>query len=164
MGKGTPGDRGHERDKGPAGEEEMRVGGISFWQAVRGAIGIELNTRDDLAVDGRRARWVVTPVTGRRSGPAIESTAPEVRGFLPRVVAEKERMVRRHLERPRPVPKPTRAKMPVPVPPHASVPCPLCRPCADADHPGEAWPDCALGNGEDVITARQAAAWHEEHG
>ena len=156
---------GSKRGDGSAGEEEMRVGGISFWRAVRGLGASEVNTRDELAVDAGSARWMVAPVSGGGAGPPIESAAPEVRRFLRRVVAEKERIANRYrTHRLRPVPKPKQKQPPAALPGHAPVPCPLCRPGADADHPGEAWPDCALCNGEGVVTARQAAAFHAEHG
>jgi hypothetical protein len=152
---------GSRQGKRPAGEQPVRVGGISFWQAVRDAIATELNSRDDLSVDGAGARWVVTPVTGGQAGPPIESTAPEVRHFLQRVVDEKLRVARSGALV-RPFFKPARSPAPA-LPPHAPVPCPLCRPGADAQHPGEAWPDCELCDGEGVVTARRAAEWREDH-
>jgi hypothetical protein len=151
-----------ERDDRPSGDEPTTVEGISFWQAGSGARARELNTRDELAGGGDVARWVVTPLTGEAGGQPVESTSPQVRGFLGRVIAEKERIVRRTracVPLLKPAPKGTPS-----LPPHAPVPCPFCRPRANADHPGEAWPDCELCDGEGVVTAREAAAWREEHG
>jgi hypothetical protein len=153
---------GSERGGRPAGEPPTTIGGISFWQTGRGARAKELNTRDELAIGDDGVRWLVTPLTGEVEGQPVESTSPQVRGFLGRVMAEKERVVRR-----------TRACVPLlksppkpapPLPPHAPVPCPFCRPGADARNPGEAWPDCEVCDGEGVVTARQAAAWREAHG
>lgn len=60
-----------------------------------------------------------------------------------------------------PVPKPPPRSAPA-IPDHAPVPCPLCRPDATADHPGEPWPDCELCDGNGVVPSRQAAEWREE--
>jgi hypothetical protein len=152
---------GSDAGEKPPGRRRTRVGGVSFWQGEEGARTTELNTRDELAVDADGARWVVTSLIGEEAGPAVESASPLVGGYLLRVIAEKQRVARRRLARP-PVPKPARKPAPS-LPPHAPVPCPMCRPGAAADHPGEAWPDCECCDGAGVVTAKQAAAWHEEH-
>jgi hypothetical protein len=85
-----------------------------------------------------------------------------VRGFIRRVAAQKVRIARSAMTRP-PVPKPAPRSAPT-VPAYAPVPCPLCRPNATAEHPGEPWPDCELCNGDGVVPARQAAEWREEFG
>lgn len=138
-----------------------KVRGVSFWHAALQSQTIELNTHDDLDLEAGRSRWAVSSIPGGAGGQAIESSSPAVRGFLQRVVAEKVRIARRGMTR-SPIPKPAPRPSPS-LPAHAPVPCPLCRPAADAQHPGEAWPDCELCNGDGVVTAHQAAVWRQEH-
>ena len=102
------------------------------------------------------------PVTGGAKVVPIESASPAVRGFIRRVVAQKVRIARSGMTRP-PVPKPAPRSAPA-VPAYAPVPCPLCRPNATSEHPGEPWPDCELCNGDGVVPARTAAEWREEFG
>jgi hypothetical protein len=157
-------ERGVDESQGQgssAGEQPTTVRGVSFWQSVRASGTSELNSHDDLAVDSERASWTVTPLTGAEAEPPVESDSRQVRWFLGQVIAKKERVARSgraHRPLVKPTPKRVRAR-----PKHAPVPCPLCRPGADADHPGEAWPDCELCDGEGVVTTRRAAEWHEEH-
>lgn len=140
-----------------------KVRGVSFWHAALPLQSqtIELNTHDDLDLAAGRSRWAVSSIPGKPGGHAIESSSPAVRGFLQRVVAEKVRIARRGMTR-SPIPKPASRSAPA-LPAHAPVPCPLCRPTANAQHPGEAWPDCELCNGEGFVTAHEAAVWRDEH-
>jgi hypothetical protein len=104
-GRGVSGRRGQER---PAGEQPTTVRGVSFWQSTRDSGTDELNSRDDLAVDAERASWTVTPLTGEKAGPPVESAHPYVRSYLRRVIAEKERVARRsraHTPLVKPAPK-----------------------------------------------------------
>src|SRR5688572_16111532 len=129
----TPAESESTRAKG------AKVHGVSFWHAALPSQTIELNTRDDVDLGAGRSRWAISAIPGKVEGHAIESSSPAVRGFLQRVVAEKVRIARRGMTR-SPIPKPASRPAPA-LPAHAPVSCPLCRPTANAQQPGEAWPD-----------------------
>src|SRR5262245_51942641 len=138
-----------ERGEGERDEQATTVRGVSVWRVARQAETVESNTRDQLRLGDDSSRWEVHPVGGEGKVVPIESASPAVRGFFRRVVAEKVRIARSGMTRP-PVPKPAPKPAPA-VPAHAPVPCPLCRPNATSEHPGEPWPDCELCNGEGVV-------------
>jgi hypothetical protein len=141
-----------------------QVQGITFWHGTQDGESIELNTHDNVALDIGRSRWTVSDTGREEAEPTIESASLVVSGFLRRVMAAKASVARRKSAR-RPVPKPSsssKAKPRQSLPAHAPLPCPLCRPEATKDHPGEAWPDCELCGGDGVVTARAAEQWREE--
>jgi hypothetical protein len=112
-----------------------------------------LTTATGIEIDAERCRWTVSSPGARAVRESIESGSRDVRHFLARVLGGMQRVTRSATIRPVPKPVPKPAPQ---VPATALVPCPLCH--------GEAWPDCELCDGAGVVTARQARAWHEEHG
>jgi hypothetical protein len=141
------------------------VTGVSVWRATEAAHSVELNTRDDIAIDPDGVRWEVGDLPSGDPPTTIASNSRSVAYFVTQVVDEKRRRAYRAAKhRAVPIPKPkARVKRQPPRPSHAPVPCPLCRPHATLDHPGEPWPDCELCDGEGVVSAARAAAWRAEH-
>jgi hypothetical protein len=135
------------------------IRGVSFWRLTAGAQTTEINTEDELVLAADRARWAIGPLPGNATASAIESVSPAVHSFLRRVAAEKLRLARRARPVRPPIPKP---ESPAPrMPRDAPVPCPLCRPNATPDYPGEPWPGCEMCDGSGAVSAHQAQGWLE---
>lgn len=145
--------------KGPK-DAKKRVKGVSLWSDADSEG--ELNTHDDLTVEPENIEWLIHATAGPKKRASIRSTSPAVRRFMRQVLTEKER-VSRSASPPRPVPKPAASK-PHQFPPYAMLACPVCRPGATPEQPGEAWSDCPLCDGEGTVSARQAQEWDDrEH-
>lgn len=140
--------------KGP-GRKGKRVKGVSLWSDAES--DCEINTHDDLTVEPENIEWRIHGVAERKQRASIRSTSPAVRRFMRQVITEKER-VARGAAPPRPVPKPT-SRQTLDIPPHAVVACPVCRPGASLEQPGEPWADCPLCDGEGTVSGRQMQEW-----
>jgi hypothetical protein len=153
------------RRKDAASRPSTTVKGVSVWRATEAADSVELNTRDEIVIDPAGVRWEVGDLPTGEPPTTIAASSRAVAYFVSRVVDEKRRRAYRAAKhRAVPIPKSkARAKRQPPRPAHAPVPCPLCRPHATLDHPGEPWPDCELCDGEGVVSAARAAAWRAEH-
>lgn len=135
---------------------KVDVGGASFWHTTHDGERIELNNRDDIAVDSETVAWTVAPITAA-SGETIRSNHRAARFLVQRVIDAKRRQAaRRRPVRSVPKPAPTspgqRAGQ---VSADALVPCPHC---------GEGWHECPLCDGDGCVTRRAAESWLTNQG
>lgn len=134
-------------------EQPITATGQAFFHATEGGETSELNTRNDIALSEDSCRWNVSPLSREDKKPElVDSTAPEVRRYVRRVLTAMQRQSPRPV---RAVPKPITKRPKRFIPPTTMVPCPLCK--------GESWVDCEVCEGDGAVTARQAERFLSDH-
>jgi hypothetical protein len=150
--------RGAEGDEDREGSD---MGGMTVWKTQRDGESLELIARDRIIIEGDRVVWHINHPKDPDGAPPIESTDPSSVGFARRMTRRRLSIARRNAPL-RTVSKPT-ARPKRRLPNQGPVPCPLCRPNATKESPGEALPDCECCDGDGFVSDRQAREWFEQH-